>query len=200
METYYFEGHRILNPVSFYSNKVVIQNETLSLDVNRMVLPAQRWELSFKLVTSGNEADIFHKLTVDRYSVGSMIMPQMPDAWERTTFLGSASVQANAAAGQGTVYVVPLSSGLLPKGSFIQFGTQKKVYMTTADVNFSYQQTVNVPIFPKLVEAVDSTTSVNFEDDVTFHYLIDDTAVSGMTFNQGTFSDIGVIRLLEVRK
>lgn len=200
MQEYYFKGYRILNPVTFFSNQVVLENETITLDVSRLVLPAQRWELTFKLITNGAEADLFNTLTVDRYSAGTMVMPQQPNAAARVTFAGSATVQSSTLAGNDTVAVLPTGSGLLPKGSFIQFAGHKKVYMVKADANLVDQQATNVAVFPNLIGDLDAAIDVNFGDDVTFNYLIDDTVVSGLTFVQGKLSDVGAIRLLEVRR
>lgn len=200
MTAYYFNGLPIANPVSFRSNQTVIQNQTLSLDVSRFVLPGQRWELSFRCLSGGDEVDIFNQLTANMYGESTMIMPQLQQAEARTTFSGSLAIDGAETAGSSSVAATPNASGVLAKGSFIQFNGHKKIYMVTSDVTLTNAVSSNIPIFPNLIPVLDNTDAIDTGSNVTLHYLIDDTTATGITFVNGAIADPGVIRLWEVKK
>jgi len=76
---YYFKGAKILAPLSITSNEPVFDVDTISLSKQRASQGAQRWELSFKTVSSGaTEADIFVGMVTGISSAETMIMPQLP--------------------------------------------------------------------------------------------------------------------------
>jgi len=194
---YFFKGSKILAPLSITSNEPVFDVDTISLSKQRASQGAQRWELSFKTVSSGaTEADIFVGMVTGISSAETMVMPQLPSVFTANTSSSVLAIDADAAAGVSSVTVV--SDGVISKGSFIKFSNHDKIYMVTADVAAG---TVAVPIYPQLRTAV--TTSHTFltsnptSSAVTLSYYRDVSNLRGLTFTDGILSSTGSINLVE---
>lgn len=98
---YYFKGAKILAPLSITSNEPVFDVDTISLSKQRASQGAQRWELSFKTVSSGaTEADIFVGMVTGISSAETMIMPQLPSVVTANTSSPVLAIDAAIAAGK----------------------------------------------------------------------------------------------------
>ena len=129
--TYYYNGAKILAPLSIASNEPVFDVDTVSLSKQRASQGAQRWEVAFNTVTSGEtEADLLVGIITNLAVADTMIMPQLPSV-DRTNTIGASRPISTTAAGSSTVFMN--NNGLLSKGSFIKFSNHSKVYMVTAD-------------------------------------------------------------------
>lgn len=78
---YYFEGYEIIAPVTFSSNEPMFDADTISLKKQRSSQGAQRWELSFKVITTTPAALLAS--IVDFDTVKTMTMPQLKEVNER---------------------------------------------------------------------------------------------------------------------
>lgn len=105
---YYFEGYEIVAPLSIASNEPMFDADTISLKKQRSSQGAQRWELSFNIVTT-TPADALLTI-VDFDTVQTMTMPQLKEVDDR------------------------LSTVNYPKGAFVT-GSNNKVYMVKSDAS-----------------------------------------------------------------
>ena len=105
---YYFEGYEIVAPLSIASNEPMFDADTISLKKQRSSQGAQRWELSFNIVTT-TPADALLTI-VDFDTVQNMTMPQLKEVNDR------------------------LSTVNYPKGAFVT-GSNNKVYMIKSDAS-----------------------------------------------------------------
>jgi len=105
---YYFEGYEIVAPLSIASNEPMFDADTISLKKQRSSQGAQRWELSFNIVTT-TPADALLSI-VDFDTVQTMTMPQLKEVNDR------------------------LSTVNYPKGAFVT-GSNNKVYMIKSDAS-----------------------------------------------------------------
>jgi len=105
---YYFEGYEIVTPFSISSNEPMFDADTISLKKQRASQGAQRWEMSFNIVTT-TPADALLSI-IDFDSVQSMTMPQLNDVNDRLTTVN------------------------YPKGAFVT-GSNNKVYMVKSDAS-----------------------------------------------------------------
>lgn len=103
---YYFEGYEISAPITFASNEPMFDADTVSLRKQRASQGAQRWEISFGVLTD-SPVDLMASI-VDFDIAKTMIMPQFREVNER------------------------LSTVNFPKGAFVT-GSNNKVYMVKAD-------------------------------------------------------------------
>ena len=105
---YYFEGYEIVAPLTITSNEPMFDADTVSLRKQRAAQNAQRWELSFNIVTT-TPADALLSI-VDFDTAQTMTMPQLKEVNDR------------------------LSTVNYPKGAFVT-GSNNKVYMIKSDAS-----------------------------------------------------------------
>jgi hypothetical protein len=191
--TYYFKGSKILAPLSITSNEPIYDTDTISLSKQRASQGAQRWEVAFNTVSSGEtEADLLVGIITNLAVADTMIMPQLPSV-DRTNTAGvSLAISANKAAGQSSVTIV--NNGIIAKGSFIKFSNHAKIYMVTADVTAG---TKAVSIYPSLRSAVTTAHTFKTGASATFTYYRDVSNLRGLTFTDGLLSSAGTINLVE---
>ena len=193
--TYYFKGSKILAPLSITSNEPIYDVDTISLSKQRASQGAQRWEVAFNTVTSGDtEADLLVGIITNLAVADTMIMPQLPSA-DRTNTAG-VSLAISVAAAAGTSSVTIVNDGVISKGSFIKFSNHAKIYMVTADIP-SAITSVSVPIYPSLRSAVTTAHTFKTGASATFTYYRDVSNLRGLTFTDGLLSSAGTINLVE---
>ena len=201
MTVYYFSGSPIVAPVTFNSNVVLLSSDTASLKQQRRTTDAQRWELSFGLVSNGGEADIFLGAVAGLATASTMTMPQLLSVDKRITATGQLTVAANALKGASSVQVTgsPVAK-LVPKGSFITFSNHTKVYVTTADYTTS-ATAGPLPIFPNLrVDLTATTTLVNHPGSTVkpqLRYFRSVDTLKGITYSDGVLVDVGTVSVIE---
>lgn len=184
---YYYNGAKILAPLSITSNEPVYDVDTVSLSKQRTTQGAQRWELAFKTATSdATEADMLVGVVDSITSAETMTMPQLPSVVKANTSSAVLPINADASGGASTVTVV--SDGVISKGSFIKFSNHDKIYMVTAGVAAS-----TTPANTVLTGSIDPTASVNvvgvgtlFNTELT---VGDEILVSGETRTVATITD-----------
>jgi len=198
MSKYYFEGSPILAPLTIQSTDVVVSSETVTLKRLIHKTDAQRWDLSFGIVTNDNEDAIFLAMLENAYTVKTMDMPQLKKVDDTTTMTGSLSVSVNYVAGATSIQANNTSGGVLPKGSFIQFANHTKVYVVKSDYLTNGS---SLAIYPALKQDVSGSTLVyygNFSTKPQLSYLRDDSELSGITYSDGILVSIGAVTIKEV--
>ena len=191
--TYYYNGAKILAPLSIASNEPVFDVDTVSLSKQRASQGAQRWEISFNTATSNaTEADMLVGVVTGINTADTMPMPQMPSVDLANTVGTSLAISVAASAGATAVTVV--SDGILSKGSFVKFSNHAKIYMVTADVTAG---TAPVSIYPALRSAVAITDTFKTGASATFTYYRDVSNLRGLTFTDGILSSTGTVNLVE---
>ena len=190
---YYYNGAKILAPLSIVSNEPVYDVDTVSLSKQRASQGAQRWEIAFNTATSGaTEADMLVGMVTGITTADTMPMPQMPSVDAANTAGVSLAINANVAAGQSAVTIV--SDGVISKGSFIKFSNHAKIYMVTAGVDAG---TVSVSIYPSLRSAVTTAHTFKTGASATLTYYRDVSNLRGLKFTDGILSSTGVVNLVE---
>ena len=198
MKSYYYEGAAIITPFTIASNQPIYDADTVSLIKQRASQSAQRWEISFSTVHSNDAADSFVQSITNMTTKQTMIMPQLTDVVSKLTVTTSPLMFANYSAGVSQVAVSSSGEfGFLPKGSFIKFSNHDKLYVVTADVDFSTGSSELVNIFPSLKEPVTVTDTLLSGDDVVLTYYKDINNLQGVTYRDGILSSAGTITLIE---
>lgn len=98
---YQFEGYDIVAPLSISSNEPMFDADTISLKKQRSSQGAQRWELSFGIVTD-SPADALAAI-VDFDTVKTMTMPQLNDVNNRVG--GPQTVNHTVTVSAGKFYI-----------------------------------------------------------------------------------------------
>ena len=190
---YYYKGAKILAPLTIRSNEPIYEVDTVSLSKQRASQGAQRWEVSFKTVTSADtEADMLVGTITNLTASTTMIMPQIPSVVAGNTAGVSLVISSVASAGASTVTIV--NDGIIKKGSFIKFSNHDKIYMVTEDVSSG---TVNVPIYPSLRSAVAITDTFQTGSYAVLSYYRNIDNLTGLIFSDGLISNAGSISLTE---
>lgn len=160
--------------MDFASNTQTRTTQTLSGRTQRQQINSQYF--SFKMVSP--------PLTRDEYApIMAFIMKQggrfdsftvVPPDISSTRGTASGTITCadlttsdySSAAGSSNVPITNdgISSGTLKTGDLIKFSNHDKVYMLTEDVNLDGSTIVPLPIFPTLRTAVNSSTTVVYED------------------------------------
>jgi hypothetical protein len=190
-----YEGGKVIAgfvaPTKVISNNPVSVSDTLSLKRAIYSRTAQRWEIETNLeplVAAANE--LFVSLVTKGYSETiTVLMPQNYGVILKRTST-STPTATQAVAGSSSVAVTN-NVGLIPKGTFVKFSGDTKVYMTTSDLT----GVGTLPIFPKLRLATSGIFT--HRDDVLMPCLYDTTTVIGMMYTDGIMMDMGSIKLVE---
>jgi len=197
MTAYTFEGNSILAPLTFLSNDRVISSETASLKQLIHRTGAQRWDLRFTILTNDNAGEVLLGMITNAYSIKTMPMPQLKDVEDSTTTTAAITASQTVAAGAVSL-LCGGGTGILPKGSFIQFANHSKIYITTADWNGTSD---NIEVFPSLRNPVPLNTVIYHTNSVTkpqYNYLRSADDISGITYSDGILASPGTITLKEV--
>jgi len=207
MAVYYYNGAKILAPLSITSNRPIYDAETISLKKIRASQNHQRWELSFECVANDNAGDTFIDSIKDLTSSSSMPMPQIKEVEDASNLRGTALVASDVVAGDSSVPILKDNniSGILKKGSFIKFGNYPKVYVLTDDLNMNTPDNNGqyvAKIFPNLVLGVSVSGAVgarelNYGTACEITYFKDVTNLQGITFSDGILANMGTINLIE---
>jgi hypothetical protein len=182
---------KFVTPMTVRSNRPVFASDTLSLSRQVSRSAAQRWEIETKLEPlSFNAQDLFVNLVTQGYSEAvTIITPQNYGAVQART---STSAPLGTGSAGATIISVSGNTGLIPKGTFIKFTGQDKVYMTTADRDGNG----TVGIYPALLATVTGTV-FQHRDDVLMTCLYDLDTISGMVYTDGILMDVGTVKMVE---
>jgi len=199
---YTWEGFPIVAPVTFRSNQTVWTVDKLDKSIDRTVHPAQRWELSFGIITDTKENLAFNALTTDFGSKNQMIMPSLNYAAAISTAKPSATqikVSAGASAGVSTINIKNSSTLCGARiGTFIKFANHNKIYVLTGNTSIPDSDPSHpITFFPALKYAVDADVTVTFYDDVVLNYYYDDSMMQGITYRDGILTGIDRISIIE---
>lgn len=192
MAVYYYNGSKILAPLTITSEQPMFETTSVSLKTQRANQGAQRWVVSFTtLETSETLATSFISLVTGLDDVQTFTMPQIV----ATEIAGAAPQSAAITKGASTFTITNNGAvtGTFKKGEFIQFASHDKVYVVTQDANASQV----IRVFPDLVKDVPINTNVNVNSNVQFAHLRSLDTATGITFSDGILSSPGTITLIE---
>jgi hypothetical protein len=198
MSVYYYNGNRILAPFSIESNQPVFFDDTVSLKHVRSAQKAQRWELSFEVLSNDNIVESFLGSIDEISTAKTMIMPHFKEVDDKRTAVGNLFASGGTA-GDTEISLVfsGFHSGILPKGSFISFANHSKVYITKTDIDFSLSNTT-VDIYPALVKDLSvSSTTVYYGSACELTYYRDVSTATNIRYSDGILADMGKIKLIE---
>jgi len=177
-------------PMTVRSNRPISVSDTLSLKRFSSSSQAQRWEIETALVpASSNAQELFVDIVSKGHTVATkVLMPQNYGSRLARTATGGAI--ASGAAGASTItYSV---SGKIPKGSFVNFGTDTKVYMLAGDATTNG----TVGIHPELRTTLVNAT-MHYAEDVIGSFYYDTDVARGMIYSDGILMDMGTLKLVE---
>ena len=177
-------------PMTVKSNRPVSVSDTLSLKRFSSSSQAQRWEIETALVPANSGAqNLFVDLVSKGYTTATkVLMPQNRGSYLARTATGGA-LASGAAGGSTITFSV---SGMIPKGSFVNFGTDSKIYMLLGDANTNG----SVGIYPELRTNLSNAT-MHYAEDVVGSFYYDTDVVRGMVYSDGILMDMGTIKLVE---
>jgi len=181
----------LVAPLKVVSNRPIFVSDSLALGRRVTKRTAQRWEVETRLMPMSYGAnDLFAFMLDSEYdSPLTLIVPQNVGAKLART--AASTVTATGAQGSTTVTLAG-SDGLIPKGTFVKFAGQSKVYVTMSDRTGN--GTIN--IFPELRAAV-ADAAMTYKDDVQMLCTFDTDTVIGMAYEEGWLMDLGTIKLIE---
>jgi hypothetical protein len=185
-------------PLTVKSNQPISVSDTLSLKRQITKRGAQRWEITTNLEPLSTDAQsLFVNLVTKGFSNSdpvTIVMPQNYGAAKaRTT---NAALTAYGTQYSSQITVSGFTSGVLPKGTFINFGIGTKVYLTTSDLTANG----SLNIFPPLINNVGSSGSplaLSYKNDVLMYCYYDTETLKGMVYTDGILMDAGTVTLIE---
>lgn len=189
MAVYYFQGSPILAPLVINSNNPTYESEAVNLKRNRTAQVAQRWELTFNILTADNAAGILAGSFNNPHGVKSMPMPQIEDQSVDNTGI---TVNASYAIGADTINVV--GGAELYAGRFIKFDNHSKIYMLKDSATVTGVASA-ISIYPALIAAVTNIVTVDIDPNI--QYYRDQSDIMGITFTDGVLSSPGTISITE---
>jgi len=198
MTAYYYQGSPILAPLTIVSNQPMFTADTVSLKQIRTAQNAQRWELSFEVLTNDKAADQLLASVSGLASSSSIIMPQLKEVDDKRTITGIFTANGAITAGASTIpLALANGAGFLPKGSFVKFANHTKVYLLKTDWDASTTVSGPVEVYPTLRTSVPSGTTFLYGSNCTLTQFrsIDDQR--GITFQDGILASPGPINLIE---
>lgn len=181
---------KFATPMTVASNQPIMLSDALSLKRTFTKRVAQRWEITSNIEPLSHEANRLFALFVKKGYTESfdVSVPQNYGALQQKTT--TSTPLATGAAFSNSV-TLGNNNGLLPAGTFIQFGNHPKVYVTVSARN----RDGTVEIHPQLRVSVNSI-SVN-HSDVRMPCYRDVDSVQGMTYIDGILMDLGTMKFVE---
>jgi len=210
-----FEGLSYITPLEIKSYERISRSETLNLKTQTVSNGAQRWELTVTLAPSNNKGTTAAdkhgaRLSVHRSMFGlhrpfTMKMPQhigvtVSSSLDNNTLNGTTAAgttNTNSVFGAHGIINMSLNSGTstLPAGLFFKISTGDKIYQVIDEASLSTSNTA-VKIFPPLVTAAASNTTIDIDPDITVYYA--ENGVEGVKYEGGimTTATLEVIEAL----
>jgi len=202
MATYTYNGNTIIAPITFSSNEPVFVSESISLKQNRVSQGAQRWELSFQVQNNSSSADLLIGTVDEIDNAATMIMPQLKDVADEANALGVVASNASYSAGTTSIQirVSSVTSGKIPKGSFVKWSNHSKVYLLKEELDIEAigaGNTQTVDFYPALKADINSSTFLQWGNSCVITYYRDVSDVAGITYQDGVMYNAGTISLVE---
>ena len=199
MTAYYYNGSPILAPLTIESNQPIFVNDTVSLKQIRTAMNAQRWELSFDVLTNDNAVELLLCAVEDQANTKTMVMPQLKEVTDKGTTNSDLLVATTLASATDTTVNISKTTGtgIAPKGSFIKFSNHSKIYLLLTEINLSTFTSGDVEIYPSLRQDVPATTQLETFDDVSITYRPSIDNLKGVTYSDGILASPGRINIIE---
>lgn len=202
MATYTYNGNTIIAPITFSSNEPVFVSESISLKQNRVSQGAQRWELSFQVQNNSSSADLLIGTVDEIDNAATMIMPQLKDVADEADALGVVASNASYSAGATSIEirVQSVTSGKIPKGSFVKWSNHSKVYLLKEELDIEAigsAGTQTAEFYPALKADINASTFLQWGNSCVITYYRDVSDVAGITYQDGVMYNAGTISLVE---
>jgi hypothetical protein len=183
-------------PLKVVSNQPVYAADTASL--RRIVTwqQVQRWEVESAIAPTNDSGNFLGHSVMNGYH--TTIYIRMPQVYRASKMSGGLSLTVGAPGatiGGTTVNISGVGASGLPVGEFIQFGTDKKVYVVTDSGTGSGTGT---KVFPPLKASYGAGAVVTYGDKVTMACRYDVSTVLGIQYTDGVLSDPGSVKFIEV--
>jgi hypothetical protein len=176
-------------PLNIISNQPAYTQDTMNLKRKTSSQNVQRWELEVSLNLSNGDPGLLVHTVQNGYTIPIYLrMPQIPNF---TTSSGTITVAADIAAGTDTFSVAGATS--MKAGEFIQFINHSKVYLVVEDGSAG----AGVKVYPPLILAVSSGSTVITGGKVTLKAYYDNTSRLGISYSDGVMSNPGTFKFIE---
>jgi hypothetical protein len=182
-------------PLSIVSNQPAFISDTLSLRRIVNAQNVQRWEIEANMVPSSGSPSFLTHSVMNGYATTIYIrMPQIYRPANDGTFEGlTITTNGPFSRGAKTINLLGMSGHEIATGEFITFSGDTKVYLVTDGGSGG----VGVGIFPGLISAKSSGTSVKYGSKVTLSARYDSSTALGIRYSDGVLSDPGSTKFVE---
>ena len=201
MTAYFYNGSPIVAPLTIESNQPMFVNDTVSLKQIRTAMNAQRWELSFDVITNDNAVELLIAQTESPQAIKTMIMPQLKEVCDSgygNVYNDFISTTSNYTAGESTINLTKQTgTGTVPRGSFVKFSNHNKVYLLLTELDLSTFTSGDVNIYPSLRQDLSTGVQMQTFDDVTISYRPSIDNAKGITYSDGILASPGTINIIE---
>ena len=174
-----FQGIDYTTPLSVRSIGRVFRSETSNLKVQTNSSQAQRWDLQITLAPTSDTAQIVdledHRFQMGIHTSFTTLMPQPLGVADRIAgVVTNISTRGVTAAGISDVAIDSTSTVTIPKGLYVTFGADPKVYRVTADATVTATDTTaTLSVFPPLVQATIDNAGINTAPNISVYYAED---------------------------
>jgi len=182
-------------PLSVVSNQPVFVSDTLSLKRKVNSQDVQRWEIEATISPTNDSSNfLVHSVLNGHSEVFYLRMPQVyvPESKRISNSL-TLSLNGTALIGVSTVNIAGLNGKILPKGEFITFAGDSKVYLVTR----TSSDGTGINIYPPLRQNIASGASIKYGDKVTMLARYDVDVQLGITYIDGILTDQGSVKFIE---
>ena len=149
--------------------------------------PAQRWEITANLAFQTDDGNYINALLVEIgfSGTGLLTMPQNVGSFRKIK-----ATSASASASNGSDTASFSANGLIPAGTYFQWGAGSKVYMVLNDVTNG-----SAKIHPRCRGG--GSGSIRFRDNVHMRFMLDMDVARGTSYVDGILQSIEGITFIE---
>lgn len=187
-------------PMTVVSNKPAFASDTLSLRHLVSSHNTQRWEIESNLAPSNDGAEA--AINMIENNTSNLIYVRVPQIYRKSPVVVGYSISLSADAPAGTSLLnltgtASLPAYMLPRGEFITFAGDPKVYMILDPGTPSGYNSINVKITPSLAASRSIYDVVTYGNLVTMECYYDPNTILGIKYTDGILTDPGSVKLLE---
>jgi len=201
MAKYFYKGSPILAPLSITSNQPIFASDTVSLKQIRAAQNAQRWEVSFNVVTNDNAVELLLSSVENQANPDTMIMPQLKEVCDigyGNVYDDFIATTGPEAVGNDTINMTKATgTGIVPRGSFIKFSNHTKIYLLKTTIDLSTFTSGDIEIYPSLRVPLNTGAQMLTFDEVTLSYFNSMDDIKGITYSDGILASPGTITVIE---
>jgi hypothetical protein len=179
---------RFAAPITITSNQPVVISDTLSLKRQVSSKAAQRWEIEANLEPLSKNAGVLYSYLITK-GYGGTVEASMPQPFDQKDLAGAQFTASSAALGASVITASGLTSSV-PRGTFVRFADDPKVYMITSS------STNTCTVYPPLVK--NNTGKLLYINNfIVGQFYLDTSSIRGLSYIDGVLMDVGSIKLVE---